>query len=116
VKVSSPLSSRPASPLVAHIDVTHPHHLGPAGARRAAERVLEDLRREHGLSLEAHWEGDTLVASGRGFHARLHAGPEDVRVTAELGFLLRALRGRIRHEVYRYLHHYLADGAEADPQ
>jgi len=97
---------------VAHIDVTRAHALGPDGARRAAERVVQDLRRQHSIALEAHWEGETLFASGRGFKARLHAGAHAVRVTAELGFLLRPFRGRIHDEVEGYLDAYL-DGAPA---
>jgi putative polyhydroxyalkanoate system protein len=100
----------PHTLLMAHIDVSRPHSLGLNGARRAAEDVLDDLRREHQLRLDTRWEGDTLHARGRGFEAWLHAQPQTVRVTAHLGMFLRPFRGAIREEVRRYLDHYLGNG------
>ncbi len=94
-----------------HIDVSRPHDLGREGARRAAEEVVGELRGEPGVSFRSHWEGDTLVASGRGFDARVHAGPDAVRVTADLGLVLRPLRGTLRQQVERYLDRYVGSAA-----
>lgn len=91
---------------MAHIDVTHPHRLGLAGARRAAEEIARELGQGRGLHLEARWEGDTLHVSGSGFEGRLEARPEAVRVTARLSLLLWPMRRRIEQEVERYLAQY----------
>jgi putative polyhydroxyalkanoate system protein len=91
---------------MSHIDVTRAHDLGLDGARHAAEEVVHELS-EH-LSLRAHWEGDTLVASGTGFDGRFHAEPDYVRVTVDLSFMLRPLRRSIRSEIDEYLDRYTA--------
>lgn len=94
------------------IRVFRAHRLGREGARRAAERVVHELRHRHRIALETHWEGDTLYARGRGFDAVLETTESDVYVSARLGLPLRLLRGRIEEEVERYLDRYL-DGSPA---
>lgn len=89
---------------MSHIDVTRAHDLGLNGARHAAEEVVHELS-DH-LSLSAHWEGDTLIASGTGFDGRFHAEPDQVRVTVKLSFMLRPLRRSIRSEIDEYLDRY----------
>lgn len=91
---------------MSHIDVTRTHNLGLDGARHAAEEVAHELS-DH-LSLDAYWEGDTLVASGAGFDGRFYAEPDQVRVTVKLSFMLRPLRRNIRSEIEEYLDRYTA--------
>ncbi len=87
-----------------HIDVTRRHDLGLAGARLAAEEVADELSGH--LALRTHWEGDTLIARGPGFNGHFHAAPDSVRVTVDLGLVLRPLRRSIRSEIDEYLDRY----------
>lgn len=91
---------------MAHIDVTRRHDLGLDGARHAAEEVVHELA-DH-MTLEAYWEGDTLVAQGPGFDGHFYAEPDSVRVTVRLGLMLRPLRRTIRSEIDDYLDRYTA--------
>ncbi|MDX1530362.1 MAG: polyhydroxyalkanoic acid system family protein [Rhodothermales bacterium] len=95
---------------MSHIDVSRHHRLGLDGAREAAERVADDLR--HEFPFESWWEGNTLRVRGTGFKGRIEAHSETVRVAADLGLVLRPLRGRIRAEVEDYLDRYTRDGAD----
>lgn len=89
------------------LSISRSHSLGRDGARRLAERVVSDLRRRHGLSLDTRWEGDTLYADGRGFNARLDAEQDRITVDARLGLMLRPFAGRIRSEMEKQVEHYL---------
>ena len=94
--------TRPSRPdPLATIDITRPHTLGPAGARKAADAVAARLRAEYGVRSE--WKGDALHVTGRGIDGRLDAGPETVRVTAKLGLLARPFAGPLRREIEREL-------------
>jgi len=97
---------------MAQIDVSRTHHLGQERALSAAERVLEELRHEHGLHLDTLWEGDILHARGRGFEAFLEAGSEHIRVQVRLGLFLLPMRGMIRREVNEYLDRYFNGNEE----
>lgn len=90
---------------MAHIDVTRNHVLGLAGARLAAEEVVDELRDE--LPFHARWEDDTLVARGTGFDARFFAEPDAVRVVVNLGLFLRPMRRKIRDEIEAALDRFI---------
>ncbi len=90
---------------MAHIDVTRPHTLGLDGAHRAAEEVAAEL--QGAFPLHTHWDGDTLVARGKGFDAQFLAGPETVQILVKLGLVLRPMRRKIQSEIERYLDRYV---------
>ena len=79
------------------IMITRPHSLGLDGARRAADDVADRLRREFGVSTRR--DGDTVWVEGRGVTGRLDAGPDEVRVEADLGFAARPFRRLLRREI-----------------
>ena len=84
-----------------HIELSRPHRLGRAGARRAAEAVAEDLERRFGLRWA--WEGETLRLDGRGVRGALTATEDTVHVAADLAFSARPFRRALEAEIAREL-------------
>jgi putative polyhydroxyalkanoate system protein len=83
------------------IDIRHTHALAPAQARDAVQRIAESLAAKFGV--EHGWQGDQLMFKRSGVDGRVHLEPGAVRVTAELGFLLGAMKGTIESEIRRVL-------------
>ena len=83
------------------IDLTRAHALSAAEARAKAERLMERLEREFGL--QGTWAGDTLRFQGSGVQGRLALEPGALRLQVTLGFLLKAMRGRIEQAIDREL-------------
>lgn len=83
------------------IDLRRVHDLDPVQARAMAERLLERLGREFGL--QGQWAGNVLRFHRPGVQGHLALGPGDLHLQVTLGFLLKAMRGRIEHAVAREL-------------
>lgn len=83
------------------IEIVHPHSRSPEQTRQAMEEIASKLRDRHGL--ETKWEGDAIRLSGAGVNGRVEMQPGQVRVVAELGFLLSALSGMVEGEIRRVL-------------
>jgi putative polyhydroxyalkanoate system protein len=49
------------------------------------------------------WDGDTLNFNRSGVDGHIHVGDKQIRVTAQLGFLLSALKGTVEQEICRVL-------------
>lgn len=83
------------------IDVCKPHSKPLPQARQAVQRVADHMAERFAVSCA--WEGDTLHFERSGVHGRIELSHADVRVVAQLGFLMGALKGPIEAEVHRYL-------------
>ncbi|TZF90402.1 polyhydroxyalkanoic acid system family protein [Cognatilysobacter lacus] len=83
------------------IDIRHTHSLAPAKAREAVEHIADTLAQRFGV--EHGWQGESMMFKRTGVDGRVHLEPGAVRVTAELGFLLGALKGTIESEIRRVL-------------
>lgn len=83
------------------IDIRHTHGLDPDQARQAVQRIAESLAEKFGV--EHGWHGESLRFKRSGVDGRVHLEPGAVRVTAELGFLLGAMKGTIESEIRRVL-------------
>ena len=90
---------------MAMIDIERAHNLGLAGIRELMEHFAAGLHERYGL--ERHWQGDVLQLSGSGVSGAITVTARAVRVTAELGFLLRPLRGRIEQDIHARLDRHL---------
>jgi putative polyhydroxyalkanoate system protein len=86
---------------VSDIDVTRPHALSDPEARAMAERLMERLSREFGL--QGQWAGDVLRFHRPGVQGRLALEPGSLRLQVTLGFLLKAMQGRIEQAIDREL-------------
>lgn len=83
------------------IDIRHPHSLTPAKARKAVDEVARKLAER--FDIEYGWDGDTLSFTRSGVDGRIALAPNQLHVTAQLGFLLSALKGPIEAEIRRVL-------------
>ena len=86
---------------MAGIDIRHAHSLPMAKARKAVEQVARKLADR--FDMEYEWDGDTLNFARSGVDGKIALKPEQLRVTASLGFLLSALKGPIEAEIRRVL-------------
>lgn len=83
------------------IDISHAHSLPADKARSAIEEVARKL--EERFDMSSRWEGETLRFSRSGVDGAIELLPSQVRVTAELGFLLSAMKGMVESEIQRVL-------------
>ena len=83
------------------IDIRHPHSMPLAKARKAVEDVAKKLADR--FDVEYAWDGDTLNFNRSGVDGRIALSPKQLHVTAQLGFLLSALKGPIETEIRRVL-------------
>lgn len=86
---------------MAGIDIRHAHSLPMGKARKAVEQVARKLAER--FDVEYEWDGDTLNFARSGVDGKIALKPEQLRVTASLGFLLSALKGPIEAEIRRVL-------------
>ena len=86
---------------MASIDIQHPHTLAPPRARQAVQEIADKLADRFGA--ECRWNGDILDFTRSGLDGRIALLPGQVHVTAQLGFLLGAMKGPIEAEIRRVL-------------
>jgi len=86
---------------MASIDIRHAHTMTPAHARQAVQEVADKLAERFGV--EYQWNGDILNFTRSGIDGRIALLPEQLHVSAQLGFLLGAMRGPIEAEIRRVL-------------
>ncbi|MBK8323245.1 MAG: polyhydroxyalkanoic acid system family protein [Betaproteobacteria bacterium] len=86
---------------MADIDLKRVHGLGLPAARKAAEKMAEDLGRK--FSLVGSWTGDTLHFDRPGVAGTLAITDKDLHLSVKLGFLLKAMRGPIERAVHEEL-------------
>lgn len=79
------------------IDIRRSHALSLADARKQAEAMASELRKQ--FELESQWDGDTLRFSRQGVDGALAVGKSEVRITAQLGFLLAFLKPQIERHI-----------------
>lgn len=83
------------------IDIRHPHSMPLPQARKAVEEAARKLAEK--FDIEYAWDGDALGFQRSGVDGRIRLAPDELHVTAKLGFLLSAMRGPIESEIRRVL-------------
>lgn len=83
------------------IDIKRSHARPLAEARKKVQHVAEHLAEK--FDVEWRWEGDVLHFQRSGVDGHIRVSTKQVHVTANLGFLLMALRGPVEREIHRYL-------------
>ncbi|MGN6225559.1 polyhydroxyalkanoic acid system family protein [Pseudoxanthomonas beigongshangi] len=86
---------------MATIDIVHDHSKTPAQARKAVEDVARKLAER--FDMDYAWDGDTMNFRRSGVDGHIALLPSQLRVTADLGFLLSAMKGPIESEIRRVL-------------
>ena len=93
------------------IRIRRPHSKPLEEARKAAEKMAKQLRKE--FELDYAWDGNVLRFERSGVDGELHVTPKEVRLEAKLGFLLAFLKPRIEAEVEAQLDKHLGAPAKA---
>ncbi|MGH8091207.1 MAG: polyhydroxyalkanoic acid system family protein [Rudaea sp.] len=86
---------------MSQIDIRRKHGKSLKAAKAAVGKTAEAMGRK--FAIVSEWDGDTLLFSRGGVNGRIHVGKSEVRVHAELGFLLGALKPMIDAEIHRQL-------------
>jgi putative polyhydroxyalkanoate system protein len=86
---------------MSRIDIRHPHSLPPAKAKKAVQEVADKLDDRFGM--QSRWEGDVLHFTRSGVDGHIALAQKELHVTAQLGFLLSAMKGPIETEIRRVL-------------
>lgn len=91
---------------MAKIDIERAHQLGTSAARAVVERIAADMQQRFGVTNQ--WQGDVLQFSGSGVNGAISVSADNVHVTAQLGMLLSAFRGKIEQDIREKLEQQLA--------
>lgn len=78
---------------MADIDIRRSHGVTLEAARETAQRIAADLEQRFGL--RGQWDGDTFRFQRAGASGFLAVGPQDVHLSVTLGLLLKAMRESI---------------------
>lgn len=98
---------------MAIIAIAKKHELSHAEARKAAQKIADDLAKRFDLVCE--WHGDRIEFERAGVSGELHVGKSEVRLDCELGFLLSMLKPTIEDTVNRDFEKYFGK-AKAKPK
>lgn len=83
------------------IEIKRKHDKPLPEARKAIERVARHIAEK--FKVEWAWEGNTLHFERAGVDGHITLTAKQIHVTANLGFLLMAIRGSVEREIHRYL-------------
>lgn len=83
------------------IDIRRKHSKSLKAAKTAVDKTAAAIGKKFGIHSE--WEGDTLNFHRAGASGQIHVTKAEVRVTAELGFFMGALKPLIETEIQHQL-------------
>jgi putative polyhydroxyalkanoate system protein len=83
------------------IDITRAHAVGLKEARAIVDELAGAMRER--FSVDCAWQGNTLAFRRSGVNGAIEVGKDRVRVHADLGFLLLALKPAIEEEIRHHL-------------
>jgi putative polyhydroxyalkanoate system protein len=83
------------------IDIKRAHSRPLPEARKLVQRVADHIAQK--FDVVSDWDGNTLNFKRSGVDGHIQVSARQIHVTAELGFLLMALRGSVEREIHRYL-------------
>jgi len=84
---------------MATIAIAKKHDLSHAEAKKAAQKIADDLAKRFDLNCE--WHGDNIAFERAGVSGELRVGKNEVRLDCQLGFLLSMLKPTIEDTVNR---------------
>ena len=82
---------------MADINIKRAHGRSLEEARQIAQMLMDKLEAQ--FDVKHRWDGDVLRFQRSGVEGQVAVTPTDLQITAKLGLLLKALRGRIESEV-----------------
>ncbi len=95
---------------MATIDITRAHTLSKDAARQKAEELAKSMEAKLGLTWR--WSGDTIrfeapSGAAKGTSGDVHVSDKAVRVTVDLPFMLRVMKGTIEGKINEKLNQLL---------
>jgi putative polyhydroxyalkanoate system protein len=96
---------------MADIELTRPHGLPLAQARKIARQAADDLAREYQLA--NHWRGDTLSFERSGVNGRMEVTAREIALAIDLDFPLSLMKDMVESRVAGYIDERLAQAAGA---
>jgi len=92
---------------MATIAIAKKHDLSHAAAKKAAQKIADELAQRFDLNCE--WHGDRIEFERPGVSGELHVGKNEVRLDCQLGFLLSMLKPTIEDTVNRDFDKYFGN-------
>ena len=86
---------------VSTIDIHAYHTLSHEDALHAADELSIDLSRKFGI--DYGWEDEVIHFERPGVNGQISVQDSELRIQANLGFMLMMLKGPIEQEIVRYL-------------
>lgn len=83
------------------IDIRRKHSKSLKAAKTAVDKTAAAIGKKFGIHSE--WDGDTLNFHRAGASGQIHVTKAEVRVTADLGFFMGALKPMIETEIQNQL-------------
>jgi putative polyhydroxyalkanoate system protein len=83
------------------IDIRRRHHHSLKEAKAAVKKTAVAIGKD--FDIHSEWHGDTLHFERPGVSGSIHVTAKEVHVTAQLGFLLGALKPMIEEEIKSHL-------------
>ena len=95
---------------MATIDITRTHKLPLDEARKRAEEFAKSMETKLGLAWK--WSGDTIKfeapsGAAKGTKGDVHVTEQAVRVTVDLPFMLRVMKGTVESKIHEKLEQIL---------
>jgi putative polyhydroxyalkanoate system protein len=86
---------------VSTIDIHAHHTLSHEDALQAADELSADLAKKFGI--DYGWEEEVIHFERPGVNGQIVVQDSELRIKANLGFMLMMLKGPIEQEIFRYL-------------
>jgi putative polyhydroxyalkanoate system protein len=86
---------------MASIEITRAHSRPIPEARKLVQRVADHIAER--FDVTCAWDGNTLNFQRSGVDGHIKVTAKQIHVTANLSFLLLAIRGTVEREIHRYL-------------
>jgi putative polyhydroxyalkanoate system protein len=93
------------------IDIHAFHSLSHQQALNAADELSIDLSKKFGI--DYGWEDEVIHFERPGVNGRIFVYENELRIQANLGFMLMMLKGPIEQEIERYLKEHFGCSFEA---
>ena len=84
---------------MADISITQKHKLSHKKAKAAAQKVVDQLAEEYGVTAE--WDGDVLNFTRSGVPGTLELSDHEAQVDIKLGFMLKAFSSTIEEHIHK---------------
>lgn len=86
---------------MASIRISREHTLGVAKAKKAVDKVAKKIKER--FDINAEWDKHTLKFARPGVTGEIVVSADEVKVSADISFLLLPIKGAIEEEIRRFL-------------